>query len=143
MRFWRGSPIPMKTTFETWAASRSAAVAASVTWSTISSSVRLRPAPSCAVAQNLHPSAQPTWLDTHTVRRPRACAMDTVSIRAPSPARSAHFTVPSREAALASGTTAHRSSDSPTSSRSALGQLVTPSQSDAPRRFASAACRPR
>ena len=41
------------------------------TWSTISATSRSRPNPSSPVAQNGQPTAQPAWLEMHSVCRSR------------------------------------------------------------------------
>ena len=41
------------------------------TWSTISAISRSRPKPSSPVAQNGQPTAQPAWLEMHSVCRSR------------------------------------------------------------------------
>ncbi len=142
-RFCIGSPMPMKTTLVSRAPCDSDSRPARTTWSTISDAVRLRPGPIAPVAQNLHPSAQPTWLDTHTVRRPSACAIRTASTTAPSTARRPHFTVPSRDSTRASGVRAQNGSDSSRRSRSAAGSVLTSDHPSAPERWASMAWRAR
>jgi hypothetical protein len=64
-RFMSGSPMPMKTAWFTasvrlkWSA-----------WSRISEVVRLRPNFIRPVAQNVHVSGHPDWLDRQSERRP-------------------------------------------------------------------------
>ncbi|MNP34740.1 hypothetical protein D3C76_1280440 [compost metagenome] len=73
VRFSSGSPIPIITTLVigrvpvTFAAPT--IFAARQTWPMISDTRRLRLKPCCAVEQNLHSSAQPTWEETHSVAR--------------------------------------------------------------------------
>ena len=92
------------------------------------------------VAQNLQPSAQPAWLDTHRVRLPRACLMSTLSMAMPSLVRRRHLRVPSLLSATASGVTLHSGTTSVSFSRSALGRVVTSSHERMPLRRASSTC---
>ena len=91
-RFMSGSPMPMNTAWESRASPGSAtgAVMAPVAlrgrdrgprrglilrrkwsaWSRISEAVRLRPKRIVAVAQKVHVSGQPDWLDAQSERRP-------------------------------------------------------------------------
>ena len=95
------------------------------------------------VAQNLHPSAQPAWLERQIVRLPAAWAMSTASTTAPSGARRPHLTVPSRDTTRASGVSVQKGSSSARRLRSATGRTVTSSQPPAPARWAWTAWRAR
>jgi hypothetical protein len=64
-RFISGSPMPMKTAWFTGSFLRKWSA-----WSRISEAVRLRPNFIVPVAQNVHVSGQPDWLETHSERRP-------------------------------------------------------------------------
>ena len=64
-RFMSGSPMPMNTAWFTASLRRKCSA-----WSRISEAVRLRPKRIVPVAQNVHVSGQPDWLDTHNDRRP-------------------------------------------------------------------------
>jgi len=64
--------------------------------STISARLRWRRKPSVAVAQNVQPIAQPTWVDTQSVSRSPS-GIRTLSIVAPSRKRKSSFCVPSEE----------------------------------------------
>src|SRR5215213_5781921 len=66
----------MKTTLVRWSGaagpgrSSGSSVDTLATCSTISPADRCRVNPNCPVAQNVHPMAQPAWLEMHTVARP-------------------------------------------------------------------------
>ena len=95
------------------------------------------------VAQNLHPSAQPAWLETQTVRRPSAWAIRTASTTAPSAARRPHLTVPSRDTTRASGVRVQKGSVVGQAAPQRRRQAVTSSHPSAPARWASTAWRAR
>src|SRR5689334_1194320 len=59
-----GSPIPMNTMF---LGAIPTMCRAAYHCPTISEAVNDRTSPICAVSQNVHPIAHPTWLDTHSV----------------------------------------------------------------------------
>ncbi len=67
LKFASGSPMPMKTTLEMRPTPSSRA--SRQTCSTIRPSDRFPSSPPRPVAQNLHPTAQPTWLEMQAVRR--------------------------------------------------------------------------
>ena len=64
-RFISGSPMPMKTAFVTGPERRKWSA-----WSRISEAVRFRPKRIWPVAQNVHVSGQPDWLERQRERRP-------------------------------------------------------------------------
>ena len=70
-RLRSGSPIPMNTMFVRRRPSAASRRAAWRTWSTISAVSRSRVKPSSPVAQNGQPTAQPAWLEMHSVCRSR------------------------------------------------------------------------
>ena len=94
-RLSSGSPIPMKTTL-LMRRPGSSSSRMRQTWSTISAVVRLRPKPRAPVAQKLHASGQPCWVEMHSVVRPSS-GISTDSMRTPSRASSTALTVPSAE----------------------------------------------
>ena len=64
-RFISGSPMPMNTTWLTSSLRRKCSA-----WSRISEVVRLRPNFIVPVAQKVHVSGQPDWLERQIERRP-------------------------------------------------------------------------
>ena len=64
-RFMSGSPMPMNTAWLTPSVRLKCSA-----WSRISEVVRLRPNFICPVAQKVHVSGQPDWLDRQSERRP-------------------------------------------------------------------------
>ena len=84
----------------------------------ISCGVRLRTRPMRAVAQNLQPWSQPTWLLMHSVVLGRwACGIKTASTARPSASRTSSFVVPSAASSAcssAAGTNAVHPHDSST-----------------------------
>ncbi len=66
-----GSPMPMNTTLVRRRPSTARRRCQKRTWSTISAVSRSRVKPSSPVAQNGQPTAQPAWLEMHTVARSR------------------------------------------------------------------------
>ena len=129
--------MPMKTTFEI---GRPSGASARIrhTWSTISAARRLRRKPMKPVAQKLHAIAQPTWVETHNVVR-SSSGITTASIRAPSPATSTAFAVPSTERSTRSSSSAESSHSEPSRARSACPRSVICSGSSTPRRYSQAA----
>src|SRR5688572_11460538 len=85
--------MPISTTLVTTSPSALSLRAKCMTWSTISSEVRLRFRPIVPVAQNAQAIGQPAWLETQTVLRSPSCRMRTVSISWPSAHLNAHFAV--------------------------------------------------
>ena len=74
--------MPISTTFVTWRSRVGCAPSvrvASHTWPTISAALRLRLKPWAPVEQKLQSSAQPTWLEMHSVPR-SGSGMNTISI---------------------------------------------------------------
>ena len=63
--------MPMKTMFVRRRPSPASAWRQKRAWSTISAVERSRHRPSSPVAQNGHPTAQPAWLERHSVVRSR------------------------------------------------------------------------
>ena len=94
-RLSSGSPMPMNTRLRL-GERRGSAKRIACTWATISLAVRLRPAPQKPVTQKRHASAQPAWLETHNVWRPRS-GMSTASIVAPSFKPKRNLRVPSSD----------------------------------------------
>ena len=99
-----------------------------MTSATISSAVSDRTRPRLPLAQNAQPIAQPTWVETHCVRRPCA-GMTTVSTAWPSARPRRSFVVPSaaRSVARTAGTT--RGNSRLSVSRKSFGSVVAASQS--------------
>ena len=109
-RFARGSPIPIKTRLS---GRRPAMREASRTCPMISAVVRFRRHPSIPLAQNLHPYAQPTWLETQRVRRelrlpssPCVAGISTDSTYEPSPNFQRNFRVVSSDPWMVTGSAA-------------------------------------
>ena len=99
-----------------------------MTSATISSAVSDRTRPRLPLAQNAQPIAQPTWVETHCVRRPCA-GMTTVSTAWPSSKPIRSFFVPSADSDT-SRTSWRVSGNSAFSvSRKSFGNVVAWSQS--------------
>ena len=118
-----GSPIPMYTMWVTGPMPRRcSALDAARTWSTISAAVQLRRNPMWPVAQKGQPTAQPTWLLTHTVERRRESAragvsIATVSMVWPSPRRQRSLIVSPASASTSVATVTVENSNSPARAR--------------------------
>jgi hypothetical protein len=130
-RFSSGSPMPMNTTFVRRRPGSSSSRMRH-TWSTISPARRLRAKPSAPVAQKLHASGQPTWVETHSVVR-SSSGISTASTSAPSRARSAALSVPSRERCTESTSRARASHCCASRSRSSRPRSVIAAKSSTPR----------
>src|SRR5688572_6699887 len=133
--------MPMSTTLVTMrspSGSYPSSRFASHTWPMISAADRLRLNPWAPVAQKEQSSAQPIWLEMHSVPRPGS-GMKTVSITCSLPAapgiRSSHLRVPSDavRAATISGTATVARRDS--SARNSLARSVMRAKSASPRRY--------
>ena len=102
-----------------------------MTWPTISPAVRLRSTPMVPVKQKAQPKPQPTWVETHRVRR-SSSGMSTAWIRAPSPSRSTSFSLPSWEGVRRSTSGKATSACSASFWRSSLGRSDMAAMSVAP-----------
>ena len=117
--FISGSPIPMKITLLSGSLRRKCRA-----WSRISDAVRLRPNFIRPVAQNVHVSGQPDWLDTQSERRPSRKRISTASTGRRSWVWKSAFSVPSAESASRSTASVERGSVVSSSARSSAGTLV-------------------
>ena len=122
--------MPMKTTLVTRRSPSARRTRAKWrTWSTISSAVRSRRSPSRPEAQKLHPTAQPTCVETQTVARP-ATSMRTASTGWPSAVeKSVLRAVPRGAARVSTSTSETGVSRSDSACRSGPGSVVTAAKS--------------
>ena len=80
------------------------------------------------LAQNTHPIAHPTCVETHCVKRPFA-GITTVSTELPSESPSSNLVVPSSARSCASTSGTRRGNSAFSVSRKSLGSVVAVSQS--------------